>query len=138
MRPAVGFFKDLRKLNKMGKESYLSMDVDAQLAQANVAMSQAQDFLTTQTAALQTARDGEPASATITAVRPTGMLIDYQPVVEVSLLVTPEGGTPYPATMTDRITVENRLTCVAGREVQVAVDPDDSSKVWIDWAASTG
>jgi hypothetical protein len=27
---------------------------------------------------------------------------------------------------------------VAGREVQVAVDRGDPSKVWIDWAASTG
>jgi hypothetical protein len=138
MRPAVGFFRDLRKLNKMGKESYLQMDVGAQIAQANAAMTQAQQMMSAQTAALDAARNGEPASATITGVRATGTLVNYQPLVEVSLLVTRDGAPPYPVTLTDQITVENRMTCHPGREVQVAVDPDDPSKVWIDWATSTG
>lgn len=138
MRPAVGFFRDLRKLNKMGKESYLQMDVGAQMAQATAAMTQTQQMMSAQTAALDAARDGERASATITAVRATGTLVNYQPGVEVSLLVTRDSHPPYPVTVTDLITVENRMTCHPGRELQVAVDPDEPTTVWIDWASSTG
>jgi hypothetical protein len=134
----VGFFRDLRKLNKMGKESYLQMDVGAQLDQASAAMAQAQQSMAAQTAAVGLAATGERATGTITAVRNTGTLMNYQPVVEVVLLVHRDGQPPYPTTVTDQITVENRMTCHPGREVQVALDPEDPSTVWIDWSASAG
>jgi hypothetical protein len=132
----VGFFKDLRKLNKMGKESYLQMDVAAQMEQASQAMAQAQQTMSAQTAAVGLATTGERATATITAVRNTGTLINYQPVVEIVLMVHRDGRPPYPTTMTDQITVENRMTCHPGREVEIAVDPEDPSTVWIDWPAT--
>jgi hypothetical protein len=134
----VGFFKDLRKLNKMGREQYMQMDVNAQMQQASAAMAQAQQMMGQQVAAasMAAAGDGERASATITAVQGTGALINYQPVVEVSLLVQREGQPPYPATVTDQITVENRMICTPGHEVQVIVDRQNPATVSIDWVAS--
>lgn len=135
----MGFFKDVRKLNKMGKEQYMAMDVGAQLDQATASMAQAQQFMASQTAAAEAAAQpagGLSGTATITAVRPTGMLLNYQPVVELDLLVTPEGRAPYPATVTDHITVTNRMVCVAGRSVPVTVDPGDANVVWVDWVAA--
>lgn len=139
----MGFFKDVRKLNKMGKEMYQQMDVPAQLAQAQASMTQAQQFMAQQTAAAQAGAEAAAApenalagAATITALRDTGMLVNYQPVVEIDLLVTPEGQAPYPVTRTATVTVENRMVCTPGREVKVAIDPADRTNVWVDWAAS--
>jgi hypothetical protein len=140
MRPAVGFFKDLRKLNKMGKEAYLQMDVGAQMQQASAAMAQAQQMMAQQTAAnsLGAPGNGEPASATITSVRNTGTLINYQPVAEIALLVQRDGRPPYPTTVTEQIGVDKQALCHPGRELQIKVDPEDPSTVWIDWRASAG
>ena len=132
----MGFFKDMRKLNKMGKEAYMGMDVQAQMEQATESMAQAQQFMAQQTAAAEAAAqpgNGVAGSATITAVRPTGMLMNYNPVVELDLLVTPTGRAPYPVTVTDHITVTNRMVCVAGRSVRVTVDAEDPNVVWVDW-----
>jgi hypothetical protein len=139
----MGFFKDIRKLNKMGKEMYQDMDVPAQLQQAQASMGQAQQFMAQQTAAAQMGaqvaaapQDALHGSATITALRNTGMLVNYQPVVELDLLVTPDGQAPFPVTQTATVTVGNRMACTPGREVKVAIDRVDRTKVWIDWAAS--
>jgi hypothetical protein len=135
----MGFFKDVRKLNKMGKEAYQSMDVQAQMQQATASMAQAQQLMAQQTAALEVAAAPEnalPGRAAITALRDTGMLVNYQPVVELDLLVTPEGLPPYPVSLSATITVLNRMVCHPGREVQVAIDPVDRTNVWIDWTAS--
>jgi hypothetical protein len=132
----MGFFKDMRKLNKVGKEMYMDMDVGAQMAQAQASMAQAQNFMAQQTAAAETAvrpENGISGTATITALRSTGMLVNYQPVVELDLLVAPQGRAPYPVTRTETITVANRMVCVAGRAVPVVVDAHDANVVWIDW-----
>lgn len=139
----MGFFKDIRRLNKMGKEMYQQMDVAAQLQQTQAGLAQAQQVMAEQAAAAQMGAEAAvapesalPGTATITALRNTGMLVNYQPVVELDLLVTPDGQAPYPATLTATVTVENRMVCTPGREVKVAIDPVDRAKVWIDWAAS--
>ena len=135
----MGFFKDVRKLNKMGKETYQQMDVQVQLDQASASMDQAQQYMAQQTAAAQAATGpgaGIPGSATITAVRPTGMLLNFNPVVELDLLVTPEGRAPYPVTITDTITVVNRMVCVAGGTVPITVDTTDTTVVWVDWPSA--
>ncbi len=132
----MGFFKDMRKLNKKGKEQYMNMDVQGQMQQAQASMTQAQQFMAQQTAAAEMRtrpENGVSGTATVTAVRPTGMLVNYQPVVEVDLLVAPEGRAPYPVTLTEQITVANRMSCVAGRAVPVVVDAYDADVVWVDW-----
>ena len=132
----MGFFKDVRKLNKMGKEQYMNMDVGGQMQQAQASMAQAQQMMAQQTAAAETRarpETGVPGTATVTAVRPTGMLVNYQPMVEVDLLVAPEGRAPYPTTISEQITVDNRMSCVAGRSVPVLVDAEDPAVVWVDW-----
>jgi hypothetical protein len=82
----MGFFKDIRKVNKMGEEApqmgRSQQDVPAQLQQAQASMGLAQQFMAQQTAAAQI------------------------------------------------------MVCTPGREVKVAIDPVDRTKVWIDWAAS--
>ena len=132
----MGFFKDVRKLNKMGKEQYMNMDVQGQMQQAQASMAQAQQLMAQQTAAAELRGrpdNGVPGTATITAVRPTGMLVNYQPMVEVDVLVAPEGRAPYPLTVSEQITVANRMSCVAGRAVPVVIDAHDANVVWFDW-----
>ena len=74
------------------------------------------------------ATSGIDASATITAVRQTPSSVNYQPVFELDLNVSPESGSPYPATAYQLVPLP------PGRSVHVKVDPNDPSVVWVDLA----
>ncbi len=66
--------------------------------------------------------------ATVVAVRDTGQMVDDQPMVEVDVLVTPEGAVPWPATVS---TIGHGQP--AGLQVGVGVgvrnDPADSATI---------
>ncbi|NND74498.1 MAG: hypothetical protein HKN44_05785 [Ilumatobacter sp.] len=117
----MGFFKDLRKVSKMGKEMAEDFDPAAQMRTANEQMQQ----MTTQN---QLAATGLVATATVNALRDTGTQINYQPVLEVDVTVLPDGGAPFPATATvNGHAILASLT--PGSTVSVRYDPADPSVV---------
>lgn len=117
----MGLFKDLRKVSKMSKEMSKDFDPVAQVRAANAQMQQ----MTTQN---QLAVTGLTATATVNALRDTGTLINYQPVIEVDVTVLPAGGAPFPATAT----VNGHAilaTLTPGSTVNVRYDPANPSVV---------
>ncbi len=117
----MGFMKDVRDLNKLGKEAQKGWDPAAQMRQATQQMQQmsAQSELLT---------SGTPAPATITALRDTGTLVNYQPVIEVDVTVMPPGAVPFPATGT--VVGHAVLASMRpGVSVQVRFDPGNPSIV---------
>ena len=88
----MGFLKDVRKLNKQAKEINKTFDPAAQMRQANEMMKQ-------QTAQMQLATSGTPATAIVNALRDTGAMVNHQPMVEADVTVMPPGGAPFPATI---------------------------------------
>jgi hypothetical protein len=117
----MGFLRDVRKLSKVSKEASKGFDPAAQMRSATASMQQ-------MTAQQRIASSGSSAPAKVIAVRDTGTMINYQPVVEVDVLVTPDGSVPWPATATSM--GHARLAGLApGASVTIRYDPADPSTV---------
>lgn len=132
----MGFFKDVRKLQKQAKEIDKTWDPGAGMAQAVQAMQSAGAMMEQQTLAARLAVEGEAASAQVTAARDTGQLINLQPVIEISLLVFLEGQPPYPVTLQQVVPMAQMGRLTPGTRLAVKVDPRARESIWIDWFAS--
>ena len=113
----MGFFKDLNKLQKQGKELTKDWDPAARMREASAQMQRM-----AQQGELMTS--GVRATATINALRDTGTEVNLQPVIEVDVTVFPDGGAPFPATATTQ--GHAALASLSpGAQVVVRYDPAD-------------
>jgi hypothetical protein len=131
----MGFFKDMKKLNDMGKEAQKDFDPAAQMQQGMAAMQQAQQMMAQQTEAAQLAATGTTATLQVTASRDLGTQVNMQPMIELQLLVMPEGGAPYPTTVQQVVPMTALARIAPGSSLTGKVDPANQSLVWINWNA---
>lgn len=131
----MGFFKDIRKLQKQAKEIDRTFDPGAQMAQSLQAMQAASAVMEQQTAAARLAVEGEPAAAQVNLARETGQMLNNQPIVELNLLVFLEGRPPYPVTAQQIVPLAQVGRLIPGSRLAVKVDPKAPATIWIDWAA---
>jgi hypothetical protein len=117
----MGFLKDIRNLSKVSKEASKGFDPAAQMRAASANMQQ-------MTAQQRIATSGTSSPATVVALRDTGSMVNYQPVVEIDVLVTPDGAVPWPATAVNMGYA--RIAGIApGVAVTVRYDPADPATV---------
>lgn len=81
---------------------------------------------------------GVPGRAAIKAARDTGEKQNMNPIFEIDLIVTPDNARAYDLTVHTEVNTLAVAQCVPGTTVAVKVDPDDQSKLWIDWLAVAG
>ena len=129
----MGFLKDMRKLSKQSKEVSKGWDPAAQAREASAALKATTEMMAQQTAAAGLAESGEPATAQVNAARDTGALANLQPVMEIDLLVFPEGQPPYPVTLRQITPLAQVGRLAPGTRLSVKIDPADPAAVWIDW-----
>ncbi len=79
--------------------------------------------------------NGVCAVATITAARQTGALINFNPVVELELLIMLPSGVPMQATRLEPVQQLHLGRCQPGLRLNVKADPYDADSLWIDWAS---
>lgn len=132
----MGFFKDIRTIQKKAKEIDKTFDPGAQMAQSLQAMQEASLAMDQQTAAARLAVNGEPATAQVSAARDTGHLLNNQPIVELSLLVFLEGQPPYPVNVRQIVPLTQLGRLTPGARLAVKVDPKVRETLYVDWAAS--
>ncbi|MBP1631913.1 MAG: hypothetical protein H6Q11_201 [Acidobacteria bacterium] len=132
----MGFLKDVRKLQKQAKELDKTWDPGASMAQTMQAMQSAGAVMERQTVAARLAVEGEPATAQVNVARDTGQLLNQQPIVEISLLIFPEGQPPYPLTVQEIVPMTQLGRLTPGSRLAVKVDPKARDTIWIDWMAS--
>lgn len=132
----MGFFKDVRRLQKQAKEISKTWDPGASMAQSVQAMQAAGAVMEQQTVAARLAVEGDPASAQVNLACETGQFLNMQPVVELSLLVFLEGRPPYPVTVQQVVPVTQVGRLAPGTRLAVKVDPRAPETIWIDWAGS--
>jgi len=130
----MGFLKDLRKLSKQSKEISKDWDPAAQMREASAALEATSEMMARQTAAAGLAESGEAATAQVNAARDTGTVANLQPVMEIDLLVFPEGQPPYPVTLRQIVPLAQVGRLVPGTRLPVRVDSADPGAVWIDWS----
>lgn len=131
----MGMFKDMKDLNKAGKEmkkergGSFKMMKDG-LAQANQMVQQVQ---TDQALAEKLANDGVDGTATIISMVATGATINMQPELQFQMSVDVNGSV---STVTHTQTVSPAIIgqLQPGAQVPVKVDPDDHSQLMIGLA----
>jgi sRNA-binding protein len=129
----MGLFKSMRDLNKQSQEINKNWDVGAQLEDAQARMADANEMMAQQTAAANAATSGVDATATVAAVRQGTGMVNFQPIIELDLTVMPEGLPPYPVTVKQVVPQVQLAQVQPGANLQVKVDPNNPSAVWIDF-----
>jgi hypothetical protein len=132
----MGFFKSMSDLNKQAKQIEKTFDPGQQMKDGMAKMAEANAMMAAQTQAANLALTGTPATATIVSAQQTGALINFQPSLQLDLLVLPTGGVPYPVTVTQVVEQPFLGKAIAGSNVSVKVDSADPQVVWIDWIGS--
>lgn len=133
----MGFMKDLKKLSDQGKELREKYPVQDQLANAQASMANANAMMANMAAAsaaaTQAITNGVDATATITAARQTGAMMNFNPVVELDLLVMMPSGVPMPVTRQETVAQLHLARCQPGATLKVKVEPTNPQGLWIDW-----
>lgn len=129
----MGFLKDLRKLSKQSKEISKDWDPGEQMRAASAQLEATTEMMAQQTAAAELAVSGEPATAQVSAAGDTGTVVNMQPVMEIHLLVFFADQPPFPVSVRQIVPLAQVGRLTPGTELAVKIDPDDRSKVWIDW-----
>jgi hypothetical protein len=131
----MGFFKSMNELSRMGREMEKNRDVAGDMQNGMARMAAAQEMMAAQTQAANLAAIGLDATATISAVRQTGGLVNFAPICEVDLTVIAPGRPPIPVTVTQPIEQIFLAKALPGNQVAVKVDPADANTIWINWMA---
>jgi hypothetical protein len=129
----VGFFKDIRNIQKQAEEmtpqEYKGFGGLKNLASQGSQMMS--DMNEQQQTSQQLMATGRVGMAQIKAIRDTGVTMNENPQVEFDLEVTVEGMAPYPVThrqLISRLVVANFQP---GASVPVRVDPNDPQTLMI-------
>lgn len=131
----MGMFKDLRDLNKAGKQitkeqgGMFKMAKDG-LAQANQAVQQVQSD---QALAEKLANEGVDGTATIQQMVATGKTVNMQPELQFQMTVD-VNGTTSDVTHTQVVSPAIIGQLQPGAQVPVKVDPNDHSQLMIGLA----
>jgi hypothetical protein len=131
----MGMFKDMRDLNKAGKQmkkergGSLKMMKDG-LAQANQAVQQVQSD---QALAEKLANDGVDATATIVQMVATGKTVNMQPELQFQMTVDVNGSQSQ-VTHVQVVSPAIIGQLQPGAQVPVKVDPDDHSQLMLGLA----
>lgn len=133
----MGFMKDIKKLTDQSKELEKKYPVQNTLANAQASMANANAMMANMAqasaAATQAITNGVDATATITAARQTGAMMNYNPVVELDLLVNMPSGIPMPVTRQETVAQLHIPRCQPGSTLRVKVEPNNPNSLWIDW-----
>lgn len=77
--------------------------------------------------------DGRPGTALIREAKDTGIDVHGDSVVELTLDVTPQGGTTYEVRSASLVPASARARALPGTTLNVRIDPAQSGSVAIDW-----
>jgi len=133
----MGMFKSMRDLQKQANEISKNSDPGQRMVEGMERMKEAQAMMAQQTAAANLAATGLDGIATITGVRQTGAMVNFQPVLELDLTVVAAGRPPLPATLSQPVEQVFLTRAQPGAKVAVKVDQNNPDLVWINWTAPT-
>jgi len=129
-------FKAMRDLQKESRETMKNTDFGAMRKDGMARMQSAQEQFAQMTKQANLQTTGITCSATVTAVRDTGGMVNMEPIAEIELTVLPDGLPPYPVTVRQAISQFYVGRVQPGASLSVKVDPNDPGTVFIDIMAS--
>ena len=133
----MGLFKAYKDTMKEARDIEKTWDPKAQREAGKSRMAEGMDRMAEMTRQANLQASGVTCSATVTAIRETGQMINMQPVAEIEMTVLPDGLPPYPVTIHQMISQFQIPQFQPGASLVVKVDPNDPSSVFIDTMASS-
>jgi hypothetical protein len=140
----MGMFKNMRDLQKMGREMEADLppagqrmaDAQARMAQAQNRMANMQQMMANQTAAANAAAglaDGSAVKRTvvINSMQQVGM-INFDLMIQFDLTVMQDGMPPMPATTQQTVSQMQIGQIRPGMTCDAAVDPNNPAAIWLD------
>lgn len=126
----MGVLTNLAKLTTMGFDNLATMNVGAQLAQAQASMDSliAQNQLRTEAAGPEFVT----TTATVTSLASTGVMINDGVQVALELLVLLPAGVPVPVSHTTVVSMVRLAQVQPGATIGVRVDPAAPSRLLLD------
>ncbi|HET9898311.1 MAG TPA: hypothetical protein VFQ44_25565 [Streptosporangiaceae bacterium] len=137
----MGMFKNMRDLQKMGRDAERNMPpVADRMADAQARMANAAQLIANQTAAANAAAAAAQGLADGTAIKRTvvinGMqqvgMINFDLLVQFDLTVMQDDMPPYPATAQQTVSQMQIGSIGPGMTVDGAIDPSNPSAIWLD------
>jgi hypothetical protein len=134
----MGFFKDINKLQKQGKEMKKDWD-PGQQARDGVEKMKAmnQQMAAANAAAAGPPEDSVDASAQVVSVGMTSGMMNMDPILPVDFLVTQPGRPPMPVSSTVIVPMAHLSKVAAGVTLPVKISKSNPSSVVINWALVT-
>jgi hypothetical protein len=136
----VGLFKNVRDLQKQAREIEREAGpVGERMARMQASLNNYSQMMERQTHAASMAATGAGTGVrcpvVISGVRQVGSM-NYSPLIEFDLTVTPEGRPPYPATVQQLVSQFQLGELQPGRTVMASIDPSDPNAIWLDLGGS--
>ena len=132
----MGFFKDINKLQKQGKEMSKNFDPGQQARDATERMkAMNEQFAAANAAAAAPPEDAVDASAQVVSVGMTSGMMNMDAILPVELLVTQPGMPPIPVSATLVVPMANLARVQAGATLPVKMSKSNPSAVSVNWAA---
>ncbi len=131
----MGFFKDMRSLQKQAEAMTPPehRGVMGGMRRMREGVAQANQLMSDMAADSQKAQhlmaNGRSGSATVEAIRDTGMTVNDNPTVELDLLVTVDGGEAYRVTHRQVISRVAIASFQPGATLPVRVDPQEPASL---------
>ena len=126
----MGFIGDLNKLNKQAKEIGKNFDPGAQMQDALAQMRSVNESMAEAGKAMT---DGVPGTAQVVTVGPSTGMMNMNPMMQVDLLVTAQGGMPRPVSKQMVVPMQHLAKLQAGATLAVLVSQSDPDGVAIMW-----
>ncbi len=126
----MGLLGDMNKLNKQAKEMRKDWDPGAQMQDAMAKMKAVNESMAEATQAMT---DGAPATAQVVAVGATTGMMNMNPMMQIDLLVTAQGGMPRPISKQFVVPMQHLGRLQAGATLPVMVSQSDPDGVAIMW-----
>lgn len=144
----MGMFKNMRDLQKMGREMEANMppagqrmaDAQARMAQAQDRMANMQQMMANQTAAASAAAAAAAGLADGTSIRCTAVInsmqqvgmINFDLMIQFDLTVIRDGLPPLPGTTQQTVSQMQIGQIRPGMTCDAAVDPNNPEAIWLD------
>jgi len=126
----MGFIGDLNKMNKQAKEIRKDQDPSKQMSDALARMRSVNESMEEANKALA---DGVPGTAEVVAVGPTTGAMNMNPMMQVELLLIPEGGMPRPVSTQLVVPIQHLGRLVVGNTLPILASTSDPNAVAIMW-----
>lgn len=129
----MGFFKDVNKLSKMGREMQAKDDPAARMRDATAQMKQLSDSMAGQAQLAADPIDAVGGTVTVTGVGVSTGMVGMDPILQLDVLVQGEGLMPLPASRQVTVPMGHMARLVPGTAFAARISKSDPTTFTILW-----